>query len=179
VPAGQVPYQPGIDGTEHQFSAFGPFAKSRYLVEHPDQLGTREIRVEEKACPAPYFVFEAQRLEFLAYRRRAPALPDYGVVDRLSGGLVPDYRRLALVGYTYGGNLGRCYLRSVDGSDGRVILGLPYFEGIVLDPARPEIYLVEWNLLHADDRAGLVEDYSPGRCRALIQGKDILVAVLH
>ncbi len=45
--------------------------------------------------------------QLLAERRRAPVLPDDGVVDRLAALLLPEKDRLTLVGDAYRGDIAR------------------------------------------------------------------------
>ena len=73
--------------------------------------------------------------EFIAQRGGAAALPDDGMMDRLTGSPIPDDRRLALVGDTDSGDIARLESRLLDRLPCDGDLAVPDFVGVVLHPA--------------------------------------------
>ena len=84
APAGQPPQQEGIDGAEGELAALGARARAGDVVEHPGDLGRREIRVEPQPGLRDDRRLVARRAQRLADVGGAPVLPDDGVVDRLA-----------------------------------------------------------------------------------------------
>src|SRR5262249_60702643 len=101
-------------------------------------------------------------LQLVAHEGRAPALPDDGVVNRLSARAIPYDGRLALVGDADGGD--------VFGSDAdlrerlarAVELRTPDVFGVVFNPTRPWKDLREFLLRDARDASLSVEQYRAG-----------------
>ena len=83
--AGELPDQPGVDGAEREPAGARPVARAGDVVENPANLAGGEVGVDEQ----PGLLLDhrpcAVGLEPFAELRRAPILPDDGVVDRLAG----------------------------------------------------------------------------------------------
>lgn len=105
--AGKIPYEPGVYVSEQQLAALGLFACTVYIVEYPLDLRAGKVRVDEKSGLIADVITDALCLEFIADRCCSSALPDDGVIYGLSGILVPDDCRLALICYAYTGYVGR------------------------------------------------------------------------
>jgi hypothetical protein len=115
LPPGHAPDEPAVDGAESQFAVLSPFTGPVYVIEDPLNLGAGKVGVENQAG---FFLEEVQVplvLESVAKARRAPILPDDGVVDGSPGFAVPDDCRLALVGNTDGGEARGSHARSAEG----------------------------------------------------------------
>ncbi len=175
---GQPPDQEAVDRTEGQFARFGPRSRARDILEQPLDLGAGKIGVQQQAG-----LFGDQRLMPLglepgAMGRRAPVLPDDGIVDRLAALAVPDQRRLTLVGNADGG-----HVASLDAGLGQGRLdgpdhALPDFLWVMLHPAVLRKDLREFLLAAAHNGAVLIEHDRPARGRALINRQNIAHAIL-
>ncbi len=170
----QVPNQPGIHRAEQQLALFGPLPHAGHVLKNPAQLCPRKIGVNHEARLLAEDVRQALGLELVAVLRRAPALPDDGVVDRLARLLVPDNRRFALVRDAdcsdvlgRGIDLIHGFLRHAD-------LGRPDFHGVVFHPSELGEILPELLLRHADHFSPLIEENTAGARRPCIQGHDVL-----
>ncbi|MNS94993.1 hypothetical protein D3C72_1292310 [compost metagenome] len=168
--AGQLPYQPGVDGAEGQFAAFGHPARAGYVIEQPGQLGAREVGVHDQAGARLQEVAVAVLPQLVAQGGGAAVLPDDGAGQRAAGGAFPDDGGFALVGDADGGQVGGCRAGIAQRFARHVELAVPDFVGIVLDPARAGIVLAEFTLADAAHDAFAVEHDGPGAGRALVQG---------
>ncbi len=97
VAAGELVHEPGIDGAESEATGLGGGAGAFDVVEEPGELGGREVGVDEEAGAGANRGFGALGRELAAVLRRAPVLPDDGVVDGAAGLAVPEQGSLALV----------------------------------------------------------------------------------
>ena len=170
--AREVPDQPGVHRAEAQLAPFGLLAGAGHVVQHPLDLGGREIGIQHQTG----LLLDACAVllaNLVAIFGRAAVLPDDGVVDRLTGGAVPHQRRLALVGHADGRDVGRIQPRfgQCFGQHGH--LRGPDLLAVVLHPARFGEVLVERTLGHRHHLATLVEDDGTRRRGALVQGHDI------
>jgi len=111
------------------------------MVEHPADLGAREVGVHHQPGLPPDLGLGPVGAEVVAERGGAPALPDDRVADRPPGGALPEDGGLALVGDAHRRDLGR---RDAGGGH-RLAEGLhgggPDLGRIVLDPARLRVEL--------------------------------------
>src|SRR5438067_9450397 len=96
--AGESPDQEGIDGSEEDFAALSPCAKTGRDFKQVRNLRAREIRVEQEAGSLAEEGLVAGGFEALANGGADPALPDDGVGDRLAGCFFPEDGGFALVG---------------------------------------------------------------------------------
>ena len=157
--AGQPPQQEAVDRPESQLAALGPGAGSWHMVEHPGDLGRREIRVQNQARRRCHHGLRAVLLQPRAEFRRSAVLPDDRAMDWLAGRAVPDHRRLALVGDADSGDPRRidaaCSDRLADGRQH----ALPDLLRIMLDPARLRVMLAQLMLRRGDRPAfGIEQD---------------------
>ncbi len=170
--ARQAPDEPAVDRAEDEVAGLGPRPRALDLVEHPGDLGAGEIAVDQQARLLGDGVGVALGDQPLAQPRRAPVLPDDGVVDRLAGVPVPDERRLALVGDAEPGEVGGGDLRLGDRLAHRVHGRSPQILRVVLDPAGAGEMLRELELPDPHHTAFAVEHDGAGRGRALVDGED-------
>ena len=87
--AGQVPYEPGIHRAEKQLSAAGFFTCAINIIQYPFYFCCGEIGVYDKPCFIAEKLFKSLVGKSGARIGCTPALPDDGVVYRLSCGFVP------------------------------------------------------------------------------------------
>src|SRR5690606_7940753 len=149
--AGQAPDEKSVDGAGEKLPLLGPPSGSLTLVEQPGDLRPGKIGIEQQAGLAGKFRLQPLLREPSTKRRGAPVLPDNGVVDRLSGRLVPDNDSFALIGNTDRRNVRGVELRLAQCRPCRPKHGRPDFFRIVLDPAGCRIVLCEFLLSKADD----------------------------
>ena len=166
--AGQAPQQEAVDGAEGELAGLGPRPRAGHVVEQPGDLGGREVGVDHEPGLGLDRGLQAVGLEPVAVRRRAPVLPDDGVVDRRAGLAVPDDRGFALVGDADPGEraglepgLGE---RAPDDRQGVA----PDVLGVVLDPARLRVVLREFPLRLAERPAAPVEQHGAAASGALV-----------
>jgi len=169
----QLPDQKAVDGAEHQFAPPGPRAGTFDVVKQPFDLGAREIGVKQQAGVTGDHRLQPGVLHLLADRGRAAVLPDDGVVDGLARLAVPDQGRFALVGDADGGDAGGIHPGLLDHRTGGARDGRPQVCRVMLHPAGGGEKLGEFLLgggCHL--QAGIKKDRA-GRCRAVIDGKDM------
>ena len=141
-------------------------ARAGQGIEQPGELGRREIRVDQEAAALGNERLPPLRAKPVAAVRRAPVLPDDGVVQAGAARAVPEQHRLALVGDPYG---------SRQGVAGRLAqhrdAGLPDLFRVVLHPAGRRVDLAKLALGHPERGAGDVEQDRAGRGGALVEGE--------
>ena len=103
--ARQIPDQPAVHGAAEQLPGLGPAAQVRRLVQHPPQLGTGKIGINEQSGPLIDQVSQPFGLEPLTQLRRPAALPDNGVAYRLARFPVPQNGGFPLIGDADGGDI--------------------------------------------------------------------------
>ncbi len=170
--AGEAPEEIRIDGAEGELAGLGPGADAGHVVEDPGDLGAGEIGIEDQAGLRRHRGLVARLLQAGADPGRAPILPDDGAMHRLAGALVPDQRRLALVGdadrrHVPGRHPGLLHRRPA-GLEG----GAPEVLRLVLDPARGREMLRELGLGEARDRGVGPEQQGARGGGALVDGED-------
>jgi hypothetical protein len=170
--AAQPVEEEAVDGTEGQLALFGPRPQAG-VVEHPRHLGRREIRIDGEAGQLAHACGVARFLEPGAHLRRASVLPHDRLVHRLAAAALPQHRGLALVGDADGGDLAGSQLGQGQGLRERVGDRAPDLLGVVLDPARPGIVLLELAVAAAAQAQLVVEDEHGGAGGALIDGDDV------
>src|SRR5690606_20632927 len=164
----QSPDQVGVDGAEDEFAAPGALAGALDFVEYPGDLGGRKVRVDEQTGARAQVVLDVLRGEFAAARRRAPVLPDDGIVDRPAAVPLPHQRGLALVGDADGGDVGGV---AANGLAAHCQRGGPDFLRVVLDPAVGRVDLAELALGGAPRVSTGVEDDGAGTRGSLVDGQ--------
>ena len=167
-----------VDGAERELAGLGPRARARDVVENPRDLAPREVGVDHETRALADERVVAVGPEAVAEVRRAPVLPDDGVVDRLAGLAIPDDGRLALVGDADGRDVARPQVRAAEDLDGHGDLRRPDLLRIVLDPAGLRKDLLELALRDAGDGAVVIEEDGARAGGALIEGEDVLHRVL-
>ena len=94
----QLPDQPGFNGAEKESACLGFLSGARHVFENPAQLRAAEIGVDQKPCLLTNPVAVSGCLELVAVCRGTAALPHDRIADRNPCLLIPDDRRLPLVG---------------------------------------------------------------------------------
>ena len=171
--AGEIPYEPGLNRAEEQLIRLGERACARDIVKYPLYLCAGEICVYDKTRLVLYVLLHAVRLYLLAELCRAAALPDDGVIDGLSRLPVPHDSGLALIGYADSRYiLGLHSARRKDGGQ-RLKLAEKYLHGVMFNPARSRINLIELLLRFGYNVALLVKNDSSRAGRSLVECKDV------
>ena len=174
----QIPDQPGVHGSEEKLPPLCPFPGAFHMIQYPFDLAPGEICVGNKAGPLPDFFLPSLRLQPLNPVRRPAALPDNGIVHRLSRVLVPDNGRLPLVCNADGRNV------AVVGADlshslhsNRQLRG-PDFHRVMLHPARLGINLGKLLLRHAAYISLFVKQNTAGAGCPLVQCNHVFSHIL-
>src|SRR6185295_6172878 len=170
--AGQPPQEEAVDRAERELAARRALPRPGDMVEHPGDLGGREIGVEQQAGPVADQRLRAVGLEPGAAPARASVLPDDGAMDRFAGCAVPHHRGLALVGDSDRRD-------SADVDSGERLPGdgervAPDVLGVVLDPAGPGIMLLKLALRDRNNAGLAAEQDGAGRGRALVYREDMI-----
>jgi hypothetical protein len=131
-----------------------------------------EVGGQRQAGLAAEAVLADVAAEFPAEGVGAGVLPDDGVVDGLTGVLVPEESGLALVGDADGLDVVAGDAGLLDGSGDDLLDVGPDLVGVVLDPARLREDLLVLLLVDRDDTAVLVEDDAAAGGGALVDGGD-------
>jgi len=158
VPAGELPDEPGVDGTEEHLALFGPLAQVGYLVEQPAHLGAGEVRGQRQPAGPAEPVRPGVAGQFADDAVGTGVLPHDRRVHRFPGRGVPQQRGLALVGDADRGEVGPGQPGLVQRAAGDRLDVVPDLGRVVLDPTRPGIDLVVLALVERDDPALGVED---------------------
>ena len=133
--ARQLPDEPRLDRAEQQLAALCALTGAGDIFEQPVDLCAGEVGVDDEAGLGAEGIGQALGLERVAVFARPAALPDDGVVDGLTGDLIPDDRGLALVGDADGGDIGGSCADLLHGLDSYAKLRGPDLICVVLDPA--------------------------------------------
>ena len=174
-PAGELPDQPGIHGTEAQFSRQGPLAGAGHMVQNPLDFGSGEIGVYDEPRLFANLFHQPFLLEFVTQGRCTAVLPYDGVVHGSTRFGIPDYGGFPLVGDADGGQILAVNAQPGNGLGNDGGLGRPDFHRVVLHPARLGEVLGEF-LLGKRTNVSLVIEYDgPGGTGSLVQGQDVLV----
>ena len=171
--AGQVPDQPGVDGTEGQLAPLGPLTGAGNVVQQPCDLGAGEVGIGHQTGLAADHIAVACGHQLVDHVGGTAALPDDGVEDGFAGGAVPDHGSLTLVGDTDGGDAVGFHIQLLHGVLGDFQSGAPDLRGVMLHPAGLGEDLPEFLLSGGTDVASLVKENTAGRGCALIQGHDV------
>ena len=170
--SGQIPDDPGVHRPEEDVAPLGALAQPLDVVEQPAHLRAGEVRRERQARLAAEAVLADVAAELLAERVGAGVLPDEGVVDGLTGVLVPEQGGLALVGDADRLDVGGGDTRLDDRPGDDLLDVLPDLIRVVFDPARLGEDLLVLLLVDGDDPAVLVEDDAAAGRGALVDGRD-------
>lgn len=101
----------------------------------------------------------------------ARVLPHDGVINRLTGVLVPHHCGLALVGDTSSSQLVAVDVGLGQGEPNDVANGLPDLDRVMLNPSSTREDLLELLLANGHDLAGVVKDDGTGGSSALVNGE--------
>ena len=172
--AGQLPHQPAVHGAEKELSCFRPIHGSRYMVQNPLDFRGGKIGIGDQAGGFPDVLPQAPGNQAVHNIGGPPALPDNGIVHRLSRLFVPDNGSLPLVGDANGRNLPGIHTGLGHHLHHDGILAGPDFHGIVLHPAVMGIELGKLLLAYPQDILFPVKEDGPGAGGTLVQGKDIV-----
>ena len=93
-PLGEIPNQPGVDGTGNQIARFGSCPSAGHVVQNPTNLWPTEVSRERQTGLGPEPIRIA---EFVNNAFGASVLPHDGVVDRLTTLSVPHNGGFALL----------------------------------------------------------------------------------
>ena len=177
------PFTPPVRFQMHQvsmlpnsrFAGLGLGARAGDVVEDPLDLRAGEVGRQRQADlrrgggPGRRPCSSSSQMSF-----GPGVLPDDRVVDRLAGRLVPDDRRLALVGDADRGEVGGGDAGLGEGALDDLLAARPDLHRVVLDPARLRVDLLVLLLVDRHDRAGVVEDHEAGARGPLVEGPDVL-----
>ena len=172
-PAGELPQQPAVHRAEQNFALLGPGLCALHMVEDPADLGGGKIGVRQQTGGLPDVVGQALGHQTVHDGRGAAALPDDGVVDGHSGGLVPQDGGLALVRDADGGKVRSADVALGDDLHHHGVLAGPDLHGVVLHPALFRVELGELLLADGGDVLLFVKQDSAGAGGALVEGEDV------
>ena len=96
--ARQVPDQPSFHRAKQELPFISQLPHSWNVIKNPLNFCCREVGVDNQARFLPHVRLQALIFELCAIIRSAAALPNDRVISWLSGGFIPEDRRLALVG---------------------------------------------------------------------------------
>jgi hypothetical protein len=170
--AGELPQEPGVDGTEADLAAAGAFREPRHVPEQPGELRGGEVRVEDESGLAPDRPLEASGSQASAQIRRATILPDDRPVHRTARVAVPHDGRLTLVRDAERRDLGAAHPGAPARAAQDPARDPPDLLGVVLDPPRLRIVLRELAVGASHHAAAAIEDQGGRAGRALVDGDD-------
>ena len=154
---GELPDQPGLHRSEQQLALLCKLSRTLNIIENPLDLRRGKIRVNDQSRLLTVCLLETLRLQCIRNVRRSTALPHDRIIDRFSCLLVPDNRRLTLIGDTDRRNIRRRRADHVHRLDRHAKHCRPDLIGIVLHPARIRKKLPELFLCHRTDLSLLVK----------------------
>ena len=176
--AGEVPDQPGVNGTEEQFALLGTLTGAGDIVQQPLDLGAGEVSVGNQTGLLADGIAIATGNQIVDDIGGTAALPDNGVVDGFAGCLIPDDGGFTLVGDADTGNVICFHTQLFHSVLGNFQGGAPDFHSIVLDPAGLREDLTEFSLCGGADIACMIKQNAAGTGSTLIQGHDIFHGVV-
>ena len=168
---GEVPQHPGVHGAHHQVTGLGAFPGALDVVEDPLDLRPGEVGGQRQPDELLVPVGSLLAAEFLDDLLGAGVLPDDGVVDGLTGFLVPHEGGLALVGDTDRDQIVLVQLRLRESLGDDLTDVAPDLDGIVLHPPGAGKNLLVFFLSDGDDAPFVVEDDRARRSGSLVDGE--------
>ena len=154
---GELPDQPGLHRSEQQLALLCKLSRTLNIIENPLDLRRGKIRVNDQSRLLTVCLLETLRLQCIRNVRSSAALPHDRIIDRFSSLLVPDNRRLTLIGDTDRRNIRRRRADHVHRLNRHAKHCRPDLIGIVLHPARIRKKLPELFLCHRTDLSLLVK----------------------
>jgi hypothetical protein len=172
--ARQVPDQPSFHRAKQELPFISQLPHSWNVIKNPLNFCCREVGVDNQARFLPHVRLQALIFELCAIIRSAAALPNDRVISWLSGGFIPEDRRLALVGDANCSDLPGIHLPGGEHRRHRLKLAVENLHWIVLHPPGIGVELLKFPLRLRKDVPALVEYDRPRACGALIQRHYIL-----
>ena len=172
--AGELPDQPGFNGTEEQLAPLCPLPGAGNVFQQPMDLGAGEVSVNDQAGLGPEGIGQPLGFQGVAVRTGTAALPHDGMVNGLAGDLIPNNGGLTLVGDTDGRNICRGGTDLLHGLHSYAQLRGPDLICIVFYPAGFRKVLGELPLGDAAHFASFVEKNTAVRSGTGVQGHDVL-----
>ena len=154
---GELPDQPGLHRSEQQLALLCKLSRTLDIIENPLDLRRGKIRINDQSRLLTVRLLKSLCLQCIRNVRCSAALPHDRIVDRFSGLLIPDNRRLTLVGDTDRRNIRRRRADHVHRLDRHAKHCRPDLIGIMLHPARIRKKLPELFLCHRADLSLLVK----------------------
>src|SRR5207248_7705622 len=173
-PAGELPDEPGVDGTEEDLALLRALPQAGQLVQQPTDLGSGEVGREWQPGRGAEPVGSRVAGQFPDDAVGAGVLPHDRRVYRLPGRFVPQQRGLALVGDAHRGQVGAGQAGLVERAAGDCSAVVPDLGRVVVDPAGAGVALAVLALVERGDPAVGVEDDAAGRGGALVDGGDVV-----
>jgi hypothetical protein len=169
--AGKVPNEPGIDVAEKQLTISGALGSIGNVIEQPANFAGGKISVDHQTGA----FFNQLRVGGITQRRAifrcAPALPNDGGSDGMTGSLFPDDNGFALIGDAKGGEVLRHRPGQRHGFPGGFDLQVPDLLGVLFHPAGMRVGTVEGAPGDGDAAARLVIDGGARARRPFIKRK--------
>ena len=178
TPGGQLPDEPGIDGTAEELAVLGASLRTLNLVEDPADLRAGEIRVDHETGAVAEESFEALRAKPLADRSARATLPNDRRMYRAAGVALPHDRRLSLVGDPDRGEVATADTGGPKRFASDRDRGGEDLFGVVFNVSRRWIELPNLAVGDAARRSLRVEHDRAGTGRPLIEREDRLHSVL-
>ena len=171
---GQLPNQPRVDGAKGQMALRRQLSGPLHVVQQPCQFGGREISIQHQACLTLNVCRFACLFQLFTSSHCASVLPNNGRRNGQARSPIPHHGGFALVGDADGLNILGLYACMLDHIQHHLLLGLPDFKRIVLDPPRLGKVLREFLLRCGDGPTIAVEQHRPRAGGALVKCKDVL-----
>ena len=171
--AGQARHEVRVNRAKRQLTGGRALSPLWILIEHPLELGTAEVGIDDQPGDTPNFVLQPFLGQLFADRSGAAVLPHNGVANRLQRRPLPQQRGLALVGDAYRNNTIGRYCRLRQGSLKRVTYRHPDVLWVVLDESGLRVDLPKLDILFADHCQLFVQDEDSGSGGSLIDGNDV------
>ena len=172
--AGEIPDQPGVNVAKDCLAVFRILTQARDVIQQPVNFGAGKISGQGQAGFFAQPVLTAIRGQLVAIYIRAHILPYDGGIIGVAGRTIPDQRSFALVCDSYSSDVRRGQVGFAQSVADDLKRFVPYFEGIMLNPAGPGEELLVFFLICGNDCAAVIENDAAGAGRALIDGKDVL-----
>ena len=155
--AGQIPDEPSVNGSEKQIAAFCECLRFGDILQNPADFCCGEIGINQKPCFFADFFGVALLLQRITIGCGSSALPDNGIINRLSWLLIPDNCCLPLIGNADGCNILRRHTGLIHSLRHHTLNTLPDFHRIMFHPPRIRKNLSKLFLRHADNSASMVK----------------------
>ena len=172
-PLCQLPQQPGIHRTKQQLSFFRAFLSTLYMIQYPADFACGEIRIQKQTGFLTNHFLQSFLLQLLAIGVRLPGLPDDRKINRLTAFLIPDNRRLPLIGNADGSYLCILYTGFCQYLKHNTNRACPYVVCILFHPAGVRIIIFQLLLCYSHNIAGFIKQNGTGTCRPLIDRHNI------